>query len=96
MPRASLWRRDRMNGRHIRGILQWLGFCSWEAQADAVAGNAKTGRNAALRMTATAQHADAARLRHGQQINGGDDRKAGERKNGRPFKGDRERERKHD
>ena len=28
MPRASLWRRDRMNGRRTRGILQWLAFCS--------------------------------------------------------------------
>tara|TARA_R100000084_G_scaffold94061_1_gene47825 strand:- start:286 stop:567 length:282 start_codon:yes stop_codon:yes gene_type:complete len=61
-----------------------------------VAGDAETGRNAALRMTATGQHANAAILRHGQQINDGDDREAGERKKGRPFKGDRERERKHD
>ncbi len=28
MPRALLWRRDRMNDRHILGILQWLGICS--------------------------------------------------------------------
>ena len=28
MPRASLWRRDRMNGRRTRGILQWLVSCS--------------------------------------------------------------------
>ena len=69
MPRVSLWRRDRMNGRRIHGILQWLGFCSCEALTDAVAGNAKTGRDAALRMTATGQHANAAILRHGQQIN---------------------------
>lgn len=44
MPRASLWRRDRMNGRHIRGILQLLGICSCEALADAVAGDAESGR----------------------------------------------------
>ena len=37
--------------------------------------DAETGCYAALRMTATGQHPDAARLRHGQQINGGDDRK---------------------
>jgi hypothetical protein len=28
MPRASLWRHDRMNGRRTRGILQWLGTYS--------------------------------------------------------------------
>jgi len=57
-----------------------------------VAGDAETGRNAALRMTATGQHADAARLRHGQQIDGGDDRKE---KEGH-LKDGRERKRKHD
>jgi hypothetical protein len=44
MPRASLWRRDRMNSRHTRGILVWLGICSCEALADAVAGDAEAGR----------------------------------------------------
>jgi hypothetical protein len=50
-----------------------------------VAGDAKTGRYGPLRMTATGQHPDAARLRHGQQINGGDDRKEqkSDLKNGR-------------
>ena len=40
-----------------------------------MAGDAKTGRYGPLRMTATGQHLDAARLGHGEQINGGDDRK---------------------
>ena len=85
MPRASLWRRDRMNGRRIHRILQWLVSCSCEALTDAVAGDAETGRNAALRMTATGQHADAAILRHGQQINHGNNckEKKSDLKNGR-------------
>jgi len=62
-----------MNDRHIRGILRWLVTCSCEALTDAIAGDLKTGRDAALRMTGTGQHANAAILRHGQQINDGDD-----------------------
>ena len=85
MPRASLWRRDRMNDRHTRGILQWLASCSCQCHPDAVAGDAETRRDAALRMTATGQHADAAILRHGQQINHGNncEEKEGHLKDGR-------------
>ena len=57
-----------------------------------MAGDAKTGRYGPLRMTATGKHPDAARLRHGQQINGGDDRK--EEKS--DLKNGREREGEHD
>ena len=44
MPRASLWRRDRMNGQHTRGILRWPAVCSCQALADAVAGHVEAGR----------------------------------------------------
>ena len=89
MPRASLWRRDRMNGRHTRGILRWLVFCSCEALADAVAGNAEARCYGPLRETTAGEHADAAILRHGQQINDSDDgkEKEGHLKDGRERKG---------
>tara|TARA_X000001382_G_scaffold50587_1_gene34335 strand:- start:369 stop:536 length:168 start_codon:yes stop_codon:yes gene_type:complete len=53
--------------------------------ADAVAGDVETGCDAALRMTATGQHADAAILRHSQQINDSDngEEKEGHLKDGR-------------
>tara|TARA_S200002703_G_scaffold3521_1_gene5000 strand:- start:529 stop:684 length:156 start_codon:yes stop_codon:yes gene_type:complete len=38
-----------------------------------VAGDLETGCDAALRMTATGEHADAAILTHGEQINDSDD-----------------------
>ena len=37
------WHRDRMNGRHIHGILRSLVFCSCEALADAIAGHVEAG-----------------------------------------------------
>ena len=85
MPRVLRWRRDRMNDRHTPGILQWLAVCSCEALTDAVAGDVETGCNAALRMTATGEHADAAILTHGEQINDSDDseEKKGHLKDGR-------------
>ena len=46
---------------------------SCETLADAVAGDVKTGCDAALRMAATVQHPHAAILRHGEQINDSDD-----------------------
>jgi hypothetical protein len=54
--------------------------------ADAVAGDLETGCDAALRMAATGQHADAAILAHGEQINDSDN---GEEKEGH-LKDDRE------
>jgi len=74
-----------MNDRHTREILRWLEFCSCEALADAVTGDLKTGRNAALRMTATGEHADAATLTHGEQVNDSNDseKKKGHLKDGR-------------
>jgi len=58
---------------------------SCETLADAVAGDVKTGCDAALRMAATGQHADAAILAHGEQINDSDDseEKKGHLKDGR-------------
>jgi len=62
-----------------------LVFCSCEALTDAIAGDLETGRDAALRMAATGEHADAAILTHGQQINDSDDsqEKKGHLKDGR-------------
>ena len=60
-------------GWSIQGRNRSLAF-SYEALADAVAGDLETGGNSTLRVTGTGQHADAARLRHGQQINDGNNR----------------------
>ena len=57
-----------------------------------MAGDAEAGCYGPLREATAGEHADAARLRHGQQIDGGDDRKE---KEGH-LKDGRERERKHD
>ena len=93
MPRALRWRRDRRKGLHTGEILQWLVICSCVGFLnflDAVAGDAETGRYAALRVTSTGQHANAAILAHGQQINDGDDgeEKEGHLKDGRKGEGD--------
>jgi hypothetical protein len=47
---------------------------SRESETDAITGDAETGRDAALRVTGTGEHADAARLAHGEQINDGNNR----------------------
>ena len=89
MPRVWRWHRDRMNGRHIHGILRSLVFCSCEALADAIAGHVEAGCYGPLREATAGQHADAARLRHGQQINGSDnsEEKEGHLKDGREIEG---------
>jgi hypothetical protein len=81
--------RDRRNQRHTRGILRLLVFCSCEALTDAIAGDLETGCDAALRMAAAGEHADAARLAHGQQVNQRDDgkEKKGHLKDGRNGEG---------
>jgi len=58
---------------------------SEKRHSDAIAGDLETGRDAALRMAATGEHADAAILTHGQQINDSDDsqEKKGHLKDGR-------------
>ena len=96
MPRASLWRHDRMNGRRTPGILRWLVSCSCEALPDAVTGDPEAGRYAALRMTGTGQHPHAAILRHGEQINDSDNSEESKGEKSRPFQDGSKGERKHD
>ena len=58
---------------------------SGKRHSDAIAGDLETGRDAALRMAATGEHADAALLRHGEQVNDSDDSEESEGEESRPF-----------
>lgn len=85
MPRASLWGRDRMNVRHIHGILRWPAVCSCQALPDAVAGHVEAGRYGPLREATAGQPTDAAGLAHREVIDQGDDhqQRKGHLKDGR-------------
>ena len=67
-----------------------------ERQSDAVAGDLKTGRYGALRVTSTGQHANTAILRHGEQINDSNDSEESKGEKSRPFQDGSKGERKHD
>lgn len=76
---SRTWGGEQERSGSERLILRAVVDRSCESLPDAVAADLQTIGNGGLRQATAAEHADAAGLRHGREINQGDDQKQGQK-----------------